>query len=50
MMSSELKRRLSDAIKFQKTLALFACASNQHEADAAERAARRIMAHATSIP
>jgi hypothetical protein len=35
------KQRL---IKFQKTLALFASASNLNEADAAEQAARRLLA------
>jgi hypothetical protein len=35
--------RLSDVIKFQKTLALAAAASNKHEAEAAERAARRLV-------
>lgn len=33
----------SDVIKFQKTLALAAAASNEHEAAAAELAARRVM-------
>ena len=36
-------RRLLDIIKFQKALALAAGASNKHEAEAAERAARRVM-------
>ena len=34
---------LRDSIRFQKTLAVFAGASNEHEAAAAELAARRIM-------
>ena len=34
---------LKTVIKFQKTLALADAASNRHEAEAAERAARRVM-------
>ena len=34
---------LKTVIKFQKALALAAAASNRHEAEAAERAARRVM-------
>jgi hypothetical protein len=34
---------LAGDIKFQKTLALAAAASNKHEAEAAELAARRVM-------
>lgn len=34
---------LTDTIRFQKTLALFASASNQYEAEAAELAARRLI-------
>jgi hypothetical protein len=42
-MTSEHKRRLHEAVKFQKALALAAGASNRFEAEAAERAARRLM-------
>jgi hypothetical protein len=42
-MTPEHRQRLREAIKFQKTLALAASASNSFEAEAAERAARRLM-------
>jgi hypothetical protein len=42
-MTTEHRQRLKEIIKFQKTLALFASASNAHEAKAAELAARRVM-------
>jgi hypothetical protein len=41
--------RLND-IRFQKTLAVFAGASNTHEAEAAELAARRLMAACSIDP
>jgi Protein of unknown function (DUF2786) len=37
-------RRLEELRRFQKTLALFARAATPHEAEAAEQAARRVMA------
>jgi hypothetical protein len=42
-MTPEHRQRLREAIKFQKTLALAAGASNRFEAEAAELAARRVM-------
>jgi hypothetical protein len=39
-----IPEHLRKAIKFQKTLALFARASTPHEAEAAEQAAHRLMA------
>jgi hypothetical protein len=42
-MTPEHRQRLKEVIRFQKTLALFAGASNPHEAKAAELAARRVM-------
>src|SRR5262245_52911595 len=41
---SPRKGNWTDYVKFQKALALFAGASNRHEAEAAERAARKLMA------
>jgi len=43
-MTPEHKQRLHEIIKFQKALALAAGASNRFEAEAAELAARRVMA------